>query len=178
MANLASVAREYRWQALIIGVAIAVHLAMMGSLFWGYIDPLFHSTDRSTQAVDFFAIYEAGDLALRGEDLYNVRLVDEESDVPYFSGYRYVPMFAYVAGIPAHVLSPWNAYWAMVAINELLLVVCALLTWRLSRGTVWGAVAVAMWLTFKPFYVEQIMGQFSFLMATLLFVTGIGIVSG
>ena len=39
----------------------------------------------------------------------------------------------------------------------------------------WGVVAAAMWLVFTPFYLEQFMGQFSFLMATALLWTGIGI---
>ena len=75
-------------------------------------------------------------------------------------------------------MPPWWAYWGWVAFYELLLVVNAYVTWRIAPRGTWGLVATAMWFVFTPFFVEQYMGQFSFLMATALFWFGVGIIRG
>jgi hypothetical protein len=80
--------------------------------------------------------------------------------------------------VPANVLSQWSAYWTWVAIYELLLVVNAYATWRVAGRGKWGVVGAAMWFLFTPFYLEQYMGQFSFLMATAILWVGIGIARG
>jgi hypothetical protein len=125
--------------------------------------------------VDFFSIYEAGHRALANESLYEFK-VFELARAPYSAPYRYVPGFAYTVGASANVLRPWWAFWAWVSLNELMLCINAYGTWRVSRRTSWGVVAAAMWFVFFPFYLEVYKGQFTFLMATALFWTGIGIV--
>jgi hypothetical protein len=158
----------------VLVIAVGLHLAMMGSLVWGYLDPLFYSADRSVQGLDFFAFYEAGYAALENQSIFGLPY-DTNSSVPYASPYRYVPAFAYLFGVPANALPPWTAYWAWVCCNELLLVLCAYLTWRVSQRRTWGLIGAAMWFLFTPFYLEQYMGQVSFLMAALVFVTAVGL---
>ena len=64
MSTPPSPVREW-WPWALLAVAVALHLAMMGSLFWGYFDAFAYTTDRSLQAVDFFGVYEAGQRAHR-----------------------------------------------------------------------------------------------------------------
>ncbi|MEX0786228.1 MAG: glycosyltransferase family 87 protein [Dehalococcoidia bacterium] len=154
---------------------------MIGSLIWGYFDFFIYSVDRTPKGVDFFAIYEAGHSGLEGRSVYEFNLDDIANGVtksPYLSPYRYVPVFAYAVGAPLNALSPWRAYWAWVALNELLLVLNAYVTWRMAEQKTWGTVGVAMWLLFTPFYLELYLGQFSFLMTTALLWTGIGLLRG
>lgn len=167
--------KPQQWIWLLLVAAIVVHVLMMGSLFWGYLDPLFDNSNNQFQAIDFFSIYEAGNRALHNVSLYfgGVPLV-----TPHSTFYRYLPMFAYVFGVPANVLPPWPAYWTWVAFYELLLVANAYTTWRIAESRKWGLIGASMWFVFSPFYLEQYMGQFSFLMATGLFWTGIGIARG
>jgi hypothetical protein len=164
------------WLCLLVVAAIILHFAMMGSLFWGYFDRFIYSADRSTKALDFFSIYEAGHNVLRGHSVYVDYVIGDKA--PYLSPYRYVPAFAYWVGAPLNLLRPWWAYWAWVAFNELLLVANAYTTWRIAGKSAWGLVGVAMWFLFTPFYLELYLGQFSFLMATALFWTAIGFMRG
>jgi hypothetical protein len=143
-----------------------LHLAMMGSLFWGYFDAFTYTTDRSLQAVDFFGVYEAAQRAFEGDLIFQSAPFPQ--DTPYFSPFRYVPIFAYAAAAPAMLMDPWDAYWGMVALNELIVVLCAYFTWREGGRGSWAIVGAAMWFAFVPLYVEQYMGQFSVLMAALL----------
>lgn len=201
-------------------MALAWHVVMMGSLFWGYLNSLFDNTDLHLQGVDFFSIYEAGHRALENRSVYAEssgasvvaaaspceayraaasagdpeafqRLLSctfasppgsqETPDAPvtpYHAWYRYLPFTAYTVALPWNALSPWDAYWGWVALNELLLVINAYLTWRVAGRGTWGVLAAAAWFVFTPFYVEMYMGQFSFLMATALLWTGIGLARG
>jgi len=167
---------SYHWLCLLVVAAIILHFAMMGSLFWGYFDRFLYSADRSLKAVDFFSIYEAGHNVIHGRSVYEFHITGGKA--PYLSPYRYIPAFAYLLGAPLNLLRPWPAYWAWVALNELLLAVNAYTTWRIAGKSAWGFVGVAMWFLFTPFYVELYLGQFSFLMATALFWTGIGLTRG
>ena len=175
MPSLVNVRRN-PWIWLLIA-AFVVHVLMMGSLFWGYLNPLFSISDKAPQAIDFFSIYEAGNRALHNESVY---FGDPALSpvTPHFMFYRYLPMFAYGFAVPANALPPWPAYWAWVAFYELLLVANAYATWRIAENRKWGLIGASMWFVFTPFYLEQYMGQFSFLMATGLFWTGMGIARG
>lgn len=162
---------------LFLATAVIVHLAMMGSLVWGYLNPLFDNSTASPQGIDFFSIYEAGHRALENTSVYHESAAGP-AVTPYQVAYRYVPAFAYAFAAPANALPPWSAYWAWVAVCELLLALNAYATWRAVGRSKWAVVAAGMWFLFTPFYLEQYMGQFSFLMATALFWTGIGIARG
>ncbi len=166
-----------RWPRWLLGVAVVVHVLMMGSLFWGYLDSLFDDSNIHPQGVDFFSIYEGGRNVLEGRSAYFFDGRDT-SVTPYHASYRYIPAFAYGFAAPLNALPAWSAYWAWVAFYELLLVINAYVTWRIAGRGTWGVVAAAMWFVYSPFYLEQYMGQFSFLMATLLLLTGIGLVRG
>lgn len=164
--------REH-WPRWLLVAAVAVHIAMMGSLFWGYIDSWFNNSDVERQGLDFFSIYEAGHRVLLHGSAYGG---PEHPRVPYLTFYRYVPLFAYVFGAPANLLPPWSAYWAWVSINELLLVVMAYATWCLAGRGTWATIGAAMWFVYTPFYQEQYFGQFSFLMGISIFWVGVALV--
>ncbi len=160
------------WPKWLIGAAVAVHFGMMGSLFWGYFDAFFNNSDVERQALDFFSIYEAGHRGLLNDSVYGGT---HEPAVPYFTFYRYVPFFAYAFAVPANTLPAWGAYWVWVAFYEVLLALMAYATWRLAGRGTWAYVAATMWFVYTPFYQEQYLGQFSFLMGVALFWIGVAL---
>ncbi len=166
-----------QWPYWLLAAAVLAHLGMMGSLFWGYLDALFDNSHILPQGVDFFAVYEAGHNALENRSVYYFDRADT-SITPHHTPYRYLPSVAYVLAVPLNALPAWPAYWSWVSFNELLLVVNAYLTWQVAGKGKWGLIAASMWFAFTPFYVEQYVGQFSFLMATSLLLAGIGFVRG
>lgn len=165
------------WRHWLLATAVLLHLAMMASLFWGYLDLLFEGTRFDLVGLDFFSIYEAGRRAIENEPLYAGGF-GAAVDAPYSVAYRYVPAFAYLFAAPVSTAPPWWAYWGWVAFNELLLVANAYATWRIGGRGTWGVIGAAMWFLFTPFYLHQYLGQFTFIMATALFWVGIGIVRG
>lgn len=177
MLRTVSESLKAHWARWILAAAIVLHLLMMGSLFWGYLNPLFDNSDSLRQGIDFFSIYEAGRSAIDNGTLYEFDPADGDV-TPYHVRYRYVPLFAYAFAAPLNAVPPWPAYWGWVAFYELLLVLNAYVTWRIAGRGTWALAAGAMWFSFTPFYLEQYMGQFSFLMATMLFWVGIGVVRG
>ena len=177
MLKTVSESLKAHWALWLLGAAIVIHLLMMASLFWGYLNPFFSDSDSLPQGTDFFAIYEAGRSAAENRSLYSYDFFDT-SVTPYHQPYRYIPFFAYAFAVPVNALPPWWAYWGWVTLYELLLVANAYATWRIAGRGRWALIGAGMWFVFTPFYLEQYMGQFSFLMATMLFWVGIGVVRG
>ena len=157
-----------------LGVGVLLHLVFLVSLPTGFLNPLFvEAAQGYGQASDFFGIYQAGANLARGHSIYDSEAYLNEAPrvVPYFYFYRYLPPTAYGAALFALALPPWPAYWVWVALNEILiaLVVLSLLRWkRWDRDR--RIVMAALWLGFTPFYIEQVMGQFSLIMAVFLWV--------
>lgn len=168
---------EEHWPYWLLAVALLAHVAMMGSLFWGYLDTWFDNTHSLPQGIDFFSVYEAGNNVLQYRSVYHFDQSDT-SVTPHHNPFRYLPIVAYAVAVPLNALSAWPAYWGWVALNELLLVMCVWLTWRAAGRGPWGLVAASMWLAFTPYYVELYLGQFSFLMAALLLLAGLGLARG
>ena len=162
---------------VLLAIAMLIHGLMMGSLFWGYLNGLFDNSHSLPQGIDFFSVYEAGHSVLENRSVYYFDGADS-SVTPHHNPFRYLPLVAYVVAVPFNTLSAWWGYWTWVAISELLLGLNAYLTWRFAGRNDWALVAASMWFVFTPFYVELYVGQFSFLMATLLLLTGLGLVRG
>jgi len=156
------------WPLLLLVGAVALHGAMFISLFTGYLDPLFHDSDRYRRGIDFFSVYQSGEQFLHGRSIY---AWPNEADVPYSFPFRYLPFIAYAIAAPMQVVPPNAAYWCWVLAIEAMLVLNAVLSFRLAPERSWGFVAAAMWFAFTPLYLELYMGQFSFLMATLTLAT-------
>jgi hypothetical protein len=163
--------REGRWA---LGLGILVHALFIVSLGTQTLNPLFIEAERAFgQASDYFGIYQAGDNLTHGWSIYDSEDYRDEAQrrVPYFYFYRYLPPTAYFAAIGSLTLTPWAAYWTWIAITEALLTILVLWLLHLDsypiRDRRWYA---AIWLGFFPFYLEQWMGQFSFLMAAFLWV--------
>jgi hypothetical protein len=153
-------------------VAVVLHLCFLASLPTGFLNPLFvEANEGLRQASDFFGIYQAGANLAHGFSLYDSDDYRHEAPrvVPYFYFYRYLPPTGFLAALGAMALPPWPAYWSWVVLCELLLlaIVRSVLRqrrWPLSRRML----AAALWLGAFPFYLEQLMGQFSIVMAAFL----------
>ncbi len=160
---------------VVLLIGLLLHALYVTSLCTHWLDPLFLEARGSFgQGADFYGIYQAGDNLLQGRSVYSDegRPAGSPRAVPYFYFYRYLPPTAYVAALGAAVLRPHAAYVAWVATTELLLLAFLLLLAR-TRFPVRGTATVLMGIAlgFSPFYLEQWMGQFSFVMALLLWVT-------
>lgn len=137
-----------------------------------FLNPLFpegaHNIGEG-QGSDFFAFYQAGRYILEGRDPYTDPLEDPDTVVPYAYFYRYLPFVAYTLGIAANAVSPFVAYWIWVTLVECTLALCIWMTARMVTDRSLLARLTAMWLMFTPFYIEQYMGQLTFVMAALVF---------
>ncbi|MFB3910261.1 MAG: glycosyltransferase family 87 protein, partial [Candidatus Eisenbacteria bacterium] len=163
-----------RGSSIALAAGILLHLLFVASLFGQFLNPLFLEAEHCPgQAADYFGIWQAGDNLLHGVSIYDSQDWKNEAvrRVPYFYFYRYLPPTAYVAAVGAWLLDPWTSYVLWAALIEALLV--AIVVWILRMRAFplaerrWQA---AVWLGFTPFYLEQWMGQFSFLMAALLWI--------
>ena len=160
---------------ILLIAALLVHAVFVASLVHPdhFLNPLFpegaHNLEEG-QGSDFFAFYQAGRYVLDGEDIYRRPMEDPERVVPYGYFYRYLPFVAYTLGVASNALSPWAAYWSWIAIVELILALTILATRRLVDDTTLFGYLAAMWLMFTPFYIEQYMGQLTFVMSALIFV--------
>lgn len=162
-----------RRTTILLVVAICIHIVFLLSLHYQFLNPLFYITTHAKgQGGPFFGIYQAGVNLNNGESIYanqNYK-APKEIVVPYYHFYRYLPFTSYISSLASRVLRPWPAYWAWVLINEILLVVCIILTVRLKR--VYGSLAIAVsafWFLYSPLYIELYMGQFCFTMAFFIF---------
>ncbi len=157
------------WPRILFAGAVALHAVMLLSLFGGYLDPLFHDSDRYPRSIDFYSVYQAGDGLLHGRSIYDWPAPPDV--VPFSFPYRYLPFVAYAIALPLNALPPERSYWVWVAAIEAMVVVNARVTYGLAPDRRWGWIAAAMWLAFTPLYLELYMGQWSFLMATLMMLT-------
>ncbi len=158
--------------ALLAGILL--HALFVGSLFGQYLNPLFYEAEHSFgQAGDYYGIYTAGEDLVHGRSIYSG--FEDHSGairrVPYFYFFRYLPPTAYVSALTTLVLSPRAGYLLWVVLTEIMLVWIVRSILRLeSQPMPQRRIHAALWLGFFPFYLEQWMGQFSFLMALFLWI--------
>lgn len=153
---------------IILGIGIVFHLVLFSSLSLRFLNPLSDdTTHRRGQGVDFYAVYQAGRNVLDGISVYADK--PEHVVVPYNYPYRYHPLVALTAGIAANAVTPAVAYTLWILLGEALLLLNIMLTRTLFSDPERANVASALWLLFFPLYVELYMGQFSFLMASMVF---------
>lgn len=164
---------------ILLIAALAVHALFVASLVepGHFLNPLFpegmHNLEEG-QGSDFFAFYQAGRYVIDGKDIYTRPMEDPDRVVPYGYFYRYLPFTAFTIGLAANALPPWPAYWTWIAIVELILLLSILATWRLVDDPTLSGYLTAMWLMFTPFYIEQYMGQLTFVMSALIFAVALG----
>lgn len=169
--------------AMFLIVALLIHCIMAVSLPLGALDFMFHDATRDYgKGFDFFTIYQAGYNFLHGMNIYfGVRehsYGPEHLVVPYFSGFRYLPFYAYTYGVVLTLVSPWTAYWLWIAFIEGLLLFNIALTKRLAPTRAAFYQGAGMWLAYSPLYLEWFMGQQSMVTVTLLHLIGYGFVRG
>lgn len=152
----------------VLGIGIIIHLVLFSSLSLRFLNPLADdTTHRRGQGVDFYAVYQAGRNVLDGVSMYAEK--PEHFVVPYDYPYRYHPIVALTVGTAANAVTPAVAYTLWILLGEALLLLNILLTRGLFTDPLRSNVGSALWLLFFPLYVELYMGQFSFLMASLVF---------
>jgi hypothetical protein len=158
--------------ALLAGAVL--HILFVASLFGQFLNPLFPEAQHSFgQAADYFGIYTAGEDLIHGRSVYSG--FEDHSGalrkVPYFYFYRYLPPTAYLSAPATLLLSPWAGYVLWVVVTEILL---GWAVWSILRLEAFPIrerrFHAGLWLGFFPFYLEQWMGQFSFLMAVFLWI--------
>jgi hypothetical protein len=153
--------------SIILLVAAALHCIMLLSLAFGFLNPLFDdATHRSGQAADFFAVYQAGTNLVDGVSIYSTTPVRQ--GVPYYYPYRYHPFVAATIGVAVQPLLPFVAYGLWIVLLEALLLVNLKITWSLFDNKSHAIRAISLWLLFSPMYPELYMGQFSFVMGSLM----------
>ncbi len=158
----------------LLAFAVVVHIIFMASLVepGHFLNPLFvegvHNIGEG-QGSDFYAFYQAGHYVLSGDDIYRRPMDDPDRVVPYAYFYRYLPFVAYTVGVALNAVPPRVAYWLWVVLVELVLLACLMATRKMTRDFWLFAQLAAMWLIFTPFYLEQYMGQLTFVMAALIF---------
>ncbi|MBI4549140.1 MAG: DUF2029 domain-containing protein [Ignavibacteriae bacterium] len=153
---------------IVLMLGVLVHLLLLFSLVFGFLNPLFDdATHRRGPAADFYAVYQAGQNIVDGVSVYERN--PPSKVVPYSYPYRYLPFTALTLGQFFRLVSPPVAYALWILILESLLLINLKLTSRLFSNVEHQNIAVALWLMFSPYYLELFMGQFSFRMSTLFF---------
>lgn len=154
-------------KVVLLGCTLAFSFMLL-SLSVGLLNPLFDDAmHRAGKGADFFAVYQAGTNLLDGVSVYSTKPVHQE--VPYYYPYRYHPFVAATIGLASQLLPPFAAYGVWIIILQGLLIVNVLKTWTLFEDKHHATIAMSLWLVFSPFYLELFMGQFSFLMGSLVF---------
>ncbi len=158
-----------RWAWVIVAAALAVHVLMLASLEGRTLNRVFNDTyNRPGPGADFFAVYHAGRQVLTGRDPY--RASEQPRITPDFAPFRYTPGVAFTFGAAIANVKPWLAYWGWVIVLEALFWVSLLLLRRRFDDVKIANLVTAAWLIFTPFYVELWMGQFTFAVASMVFI--------
>jgi len=148
-------------------IAIIIHIAFLLSLSYGYLNRFYNDAQyRSGQGTDFYALYLAGNNFLFKQDIHDAS--NPRNAVPVAPGFRYLPFSAYTVGALLNFFPPKLAYWFWVTFLEFLLFLCVYLTFEISRDREQFYLLAAMWLVFTPYYLELLMGQFSFVQSSLI----------
>lgn len=143
----------------------------------GFWDVFFHDTDRVPRGLDYFSIYQAGYNFRHGDPIYyGVRQVDPGKGVqvvPYLSGFRYLPVYAYIFGVLISLLPVWTSYWFWILCIECLLIMNIYLIRLLKLNLRTYLLVSSLWLFYTPYYIEIHIGQQSMVTVTLLHLIGI-----
>jgi hypothetical protein len=160
--------RVPRWHSILFGTGILFHLLMFGSLAGGYLNPLFNDAmHRVGQGADFFAVYQAAENVVDGVDIYARQV--ERPVVQYFYPYRYLPFPVLTLGQFFRLFSPATSYVVWILMQEVLLLINVILTRHMFGAKGLSLPAMSLWLFFTPYYIELFLGQFDFVIASLVF---------
>lgn len=159
---------------LFFSLLVVIHLLLIVLALSGRLNFLFNDAAlRKGKGADFFAVYQAGYNAVRGDSVY---LDNEGVATPYSYPFRYLPVMGYGVGAAFNVLKPFTGYYVWVAICEILLGVNLFITYKLAKNFSLFIIASIPWLIFTPYLLEIYMGQWTFLAASLLFYSICGLI--
>lgn len=164
-------------ESWIWAVAIAIHGLFWLSLRYYWLCPLYNDTvHRFGPGADFFALYQAGWSATHAESIY--QFVPGHTVIPYAYPFRYLPVGAYTVGSLLTLVSPSAAYALWLGLCELCMIHNVRETYRRAGRGRRGALLASVWLAFSPFFLELWVGQFTFLLGTLLFLSALSMEDG
>jgi hypothetical protein len=160
---------------LIFSFLICIHTVLLILTLSEKLNVFFNDASlRKGKAADFFAIYQAGNNILQRESLY---LDTEGVSTPYSFPFRYLPFPGYTLGVFFNLFSPFSAYYLLILLYEIILGINIYLTWKLSKKTQVFILACIPWLVFSPYLIEMFMGQWTFLVSSILFYTIYGLIN-
>lgn len=153
---------------------VVLHTLLILLTLSGHLKNLFNDSALGKgQAADFFAVYQAGDNVHKGESVY---LDTEGISTNYSYPFRYLPIIGYSLGVILACFKPFTAYYLWILFYEFLLGVNIYLTRKLIKNNDQFLVASVPWLIFSPYLIEIYMGQWSFLLTSILFYTMYGLI--
>jgi hypothetical protein len=163
--------------AVVWVIAGGIHALFWLSLRTQWLWPLFNDVvHRFGPGADFFALYQAGHSALHRQSIYS--FIPGDTVIPYAYPFRYLPVSAYSVGALLSLVPPATAYSLWLAVCELCLLYNTRETYRRSGAGLRGALLASLWLVFTPFFLELWVGQFTFLLGSLLFWSVLAIQDG
>jgi len=156
-------------------ILIFVHFFLLILTLSGKLDFLFYDASelRKGRSADFYSVYQAGNNILENKSIYEDT---EGTSTPYSYPYRYLPAPAYSFGLFFSLFSPQTAYLIWVGTCEILIFLSLYFLKKLIKDKEIFLMATITWLLFTPLFIEFFLGQWSFIMAVLLFFTFWGII--
>ena len=117
-------------------VAVVFHVIVLVAAPFGVYETLFRDAyaNSDVPGMDFYAIYQAGFNARHGISLHDLSTLTEQSGVPTFITFRYLPTAGFGLGLPLSLLPPRIALGVWWIINEFLMILCARAAWRETRS--------------------------------------------
>jgi len=164
-------------------IGLMLHMSFLISLDTGCWNRYFHAgLYKTTQAVDFFAVYIAGHELCRwrsiypvakgiedGRDTYKLKayMPQDESLPERCTPFRYLPTASYVA-VALNKLEPWKAYHLWLILQEILFFISIIILGYHFRSIRAMHIAAAFYFFFFPWYPEIFIGQHNFLQSILI----------
>ena len=177
------------WRWILVAAALAIHVGLVLSIAKqplpvnrapaarrAVIWPLHNDTvHRVGPAADAFAVYHAGNNLKNGHNPYDVREAPQVT--PYFYPFRYLPAVGQTLGRAAVALTPRHAWWAWIAVLEVLLAALIIVFWHRAPDWRLRCFSSCVLLLSSPYMLELHMGQFTFATLAIL-VLGLLIAEG
>ena len=161
---------------IILVIFIFIHLILLILTLTGKLNFLFNDASlRKGKGSDFFAVYQAGNNLINNKSIYE----DTEGISTLYSfPYRYLPFLGYSLGVFFNIFSPFTAYAIFILLNEIILFINIFLIFKLSKNNfTLFLISIIPLLFFTPYLIEIYMGQWSFILGSLLFYCIYGLIN-
>ncbi len=162
--------RKYK---IILFCIVILHFVILIFTLTGRLNFLSNDTSlRKGIAADFFAVYQAGNNILNNDSPYHDT---EGKSTPYSFPYRYLPIISYTFGVIFNIFKPFTGYLVYITFCEMLLFFNIYIVYKISKNYRNFVFSLVPWLLFSPYFIELYMGQWNFLLASIIFYTILGV---